>query len=122
MQEGCACHPCQVAEEGSTAFGEEPRSQVIMAFLGVGLHQPPSSALAVSALADARRMVGALLSRGGSGAHWLAEEPRLHGIRENAATLAVMEVQDYRHGVAHAYGQKYPDRLDVLGDLLAVLT
>jgi hypothetical protein len=80
-----------VAGERGSVFGEERRSQAIMAFLGAGLHQPPSLALAVTALADARRTVASLWSRGEPIAHWLASETRLHGIRENAATLAVME-------------------------------
>jgi hypothetical protein len=92
-----------------------------MAFLGAGLHQPPSTAQAVAALANARRMVASLLSRGEPVAPWLANETRLRGIRENAATLAVMEVQEYRHGTAQAYAGQHPDRVDALRDLLAVL-
>jgi hypothetical protein len=51
-----------VGERGSS-FGEERRGQVIMAFLGAGLHQPPSPAQAVTALAGARRMVASLHAR-----------------------------------------------------------
>src|SRR5215813_11817588 len=117
-----ACDPWQMVGEPGSVFGEERRSQAIMAFLGAGLHQPPSRALAVTALADARRTVASLLSRGEAIAHWLASETRLHGIRENAATLAVMEIQEYRHDTAQVYARNYPDRLDALDDLLAVLT
>jgi len=38
-----------MADEHRTPLGEERRSEVIMAFLGAGLHQPPSRALAVFA-------------------------------------------------------------------------
>jgi hypothetical protein len=63
--------------------------------------------LAASAFSGARRMVGALSSRGEPITHWLADEAQLHGIRENG-TLAVTEVQEYRHDTAHAHAQMYP--------------
>jgi hypothetical protein len=60
--------------------------------------------------------------RGESTSEWLASEIRLRGIRENAAVLAVMEIPEYRYPAAQAYALRYPDRLKVLNDLLAVLT
>jgi len=111
-----------MADEHRTPLGEERRSEVIMAFLGAGLHQPPSRALAVSCLAEARRMVASLLSRGEPIGPWLASEIRLHGIRENAAVLAAMEVTGYRHDTARSYLRDHPDRFDALHDLQAVLT
>jgi hypothetical protein len=115
------CHPWLVTGDQVRACGEERRSEVIMAFLGAGLHEPPSRALALSALAGARRTVASLLSCGELVAEWLATETRLRGIRENAATLAVMELQECRHDTAEAYARDHPDRLDILRDLLAVL-
>jgi hypothetical protein len=108
------------ADQGG-ACEEQRRSEVIMAFLGAGLHQPLSRALALSALAGARRTVASLLWRGDLVADWLATETRLRGIRENAATLAVMELRECRHGTAEAFARDHPDRLDILRDLLAVL-
>jgi hypothetical protein len=67
-------------------------------------------------------MVASLLSRGEPIAPWLDSETGLRSIRENAAALAVMEVQEYRHDTAEAYARDHRDRLDVLRDLLAVLT
>jgi hypothetical protein len=120
---GCtaACHPCHVGDEDRAQHGEEPRRKAIMAFLGAGLHQAPTPATAVPALASARRMVTSLLSRHEPITPWLANEIRLRGIRENAAILAVMEMPEYRHGTAQAYARDHPERLDVLRALLAVL-
>ena len=92
-----------------------------MAFLGAGLHDRPSRAVMLSALAGARRTIALLQARGEPVADWLASETRLRGIRENAATLAVIEVQEHRHDTAQAYARDHPDRFGVLGDLLAVL-
>jgi hypothetical protein len=94
---------------------------VITAFLGAGPHDRPSRAVMLSALAGARRTVALLQSRGEQVTDWLASETRLRGIRENAATLAVMESQEYRHDTARAYARDHPDRLGVVGDLLAAL-
>ena len=44
------CHPWQVIGEQDTPTGEGRRAEVIMAFLGAGLHDPPSRAVMVSAL------------------------------------------------------------------------
>lgn len=92
-----------------------------MAFLGAGLHDRRSRAALVSALAGARRTVAMLQSRGQPLEDWLASETRLRGIRENAAALAVMEIAEHRHDTARAYAREHPDRLGVVGDLLAVL-
>jgi hypothetical protein len=72
----------------------------------------------VSALGNARRSVAALKSRGESLDEWLKSESRLRGIRENAATLAVMEIPEMRDTVALAYGQRYPDRVPALRNWL----
>jgi hypothetical protein len=60
--------------------------------------------------------------RGESIGEWLNSEIRLHGIRENAAALAVMELPEYRHPTAQMYALHHPDRLKALNDMLAVLT
>lgn len=92
-----------------------------MDFLGAGLHQPPSRALSVAALGDARRMFASQARDELLISEWLTGEIRLHGIRENAATLAVMEVPEYRHRAAQTYALHHPDRLKALNDLLAAL-
>jgi hypothetical protein len=101
--------------------GEERRSEVIMAFLGAGLNDRPSRALMLSALAGARRTIALLQARREPLADWLASETRLRGIRENAATLAAMEVQELRHDTAQVYARDHPDRLGALGDLLSII-
>jgi hypothetical protein len=115
------CHPWQVTGEQDIPPGEGRRGEAIMAFLGAGAHNRPSRAAMVSALASARRTVAILQSRGEPVADWLASETRLRGIRENAAALAVMEIPEHRHDTAQAYAREHPDRLGVVGDLLAVL-
>ena len=107
--------------ERGSSLGEERRSQVIMAFLSVGLHQPPSPAQAVTALASARRMVASLLTRGDPVAGWLASETRGRGLRENAAVLAAMETPEYRQMAAETYAHDHPDRFQAVNDLLAAL-
>lgn len=101
---------------------EGRRRDAIMAFLGAGLHQPPSRALAVAALAAVRRMVASHQVRGESISEWLNSEIRLHGIRGNAAALAVMELPGYRHPTAQMYALHHLDHLKALNDMLAVLT
>jgi hypothetical protein len=115
------CHAGEVNVECSLPLDDEQRRHAIIAFLGAGLHQPPSPALAVEALASARRAVAAHLARGTSISEWLASQIRVHGIKENAAVLAVIEIPAYQHATAHAYAQRHPDRLKALNDLLAVL-
>jgi hypothetical protein len=97
------------------------RRDAIIAFLGAGLGQPLSTALAVDALASARRTVATHLASGASAGEWLASEIRVRGIRENAAVLAVMEIAEHQQLIAHAYLQRHPDRGKALSDLLAVL-
>jgi hypothetical protein len=50
-------------------------------------------------------MVAPLQSRGEPLTDWLASETKLRGIRENAATLAVLEIHEYRHDIARAYAR-----------------
>jgi hypothetical protein len=97
---GRGSHPWHVVGERGSSFGEERRGQVIMAVFSAGLHQPPSPAQAVTALAGARRMVASLQARGEPIADWLASEIRVHGIRENAAALAAMEIPEHRQMTA----------------------
>ena len=118
---GMGCHPWQVTGEQDLLPYQGRRGEAIIAFLGVGLHNPPSRAVMISALAGARRTVARLQSRGEPVADWLASETRLRGIRENAAALAVMELPEHRRDTAQAYAREHPDRLGVVGDLLAVL-
>jgi hypothetical protein len=100
---------------------EERRSAALTAFLGAGMSSPPSTALLVAALADARRAVAVRQARGRAIDQWLASEIRLRGIRENAAVLAVLEMRGQRDEIARAYRRQHPDRAGVLDDLLAVL-
>jgi hypothetical protein len=93
-----------------------------MAFLGAGLVQRPSRAQAVDALAAARRGVASCQARGGAVSEWLADQVRRHGIGENAAILAVLEIPDLRHQAAQGYVLEYPGRRQALEDLLAVLS
>jgi hypothetical protein len=97
------------------------RQAVLVAFLGAGLSDPPSTALVVQALADARRAVAAQPQHSPAIDQWLASEMRLHGIRENAAVLALLETPGHRERTAQVYRQQHPDRLTILSDLLAVL-
>lgn len=100
---------------------EERRSAALAAFLSTGMHSPPSTALLVAALAEARRAVAMHQARGLAIDGWLASEVRLRGIRENAAVLAVLELPGRRDETARAYRQQHPDRAGVLSELLAVL-
>jgi hypothetical protein len=72
-----------------------------MAFLGGGPDRPLSAALAVDALASARRAVAAHLAHGASIDEWLASETWIPGVRENAAVLAVMGIPEHQHPTAH---------------------
>jgi hypothetical protein len=101
---------------------EKRRAAALAAFLGAGVHSPPSTALLVAALASARRSVAMQQARGLPVDGWLAEEVRLRGIRENAAVLAVLELPGRREEAAQAYRQQHPDRAGVLSALLEVLT
>jgi hypothetical protein len=76
----------------------------------------------VAALATARHAVASHRARGDPITAWLDSQTRLHGIGENAAVLAVMEVPEYHHQTAQAYALQNPDRLDALHDLLAAPT
>lgn len=100
---------------------EQQRSQVILAFLGAGLHQPPDRALAVTALAEARRGLTAHQARDQPIGTWLAEQVRHGGIRENAATLAVLELSGHQARTAQAYTDRHPDRITALQQLLNVI-
>jgi hypothetical protein len=42
---------------------------------------------------------------------WLAGEVRFPGIKENAATLAALEIPGHRQEVAQSYASRHPDRL-----------
>jgi hypothetical protein len=119
---GRPCHAGQVNGQCSPPSDEEHRREAIIAFLGAGLHQPLSAALAVGALASARRAIAAHLASGTSIGEWLAGEIRVPGIRENAAVVAVIEMPGRQHATAHAYALRHPERLKVLNDLLAVLS
>jgi hypothetical protein len=65
----------------SCAGTDERRGQAIIAFLGAGMHDAPSPALAVQALVTARRSVAACRARNESITIWLAGEIRLPGIK-----------------------------------------
>ena len=111
----------QRSSEDADPPAEERRRAVLVAFIGAGMHSPPSTALLVTALAGARRAVAMHQARGLAIDGWLAGEVRLRGIRENAAVLAVLEIPERREETAQAYRQEHPDRAAVLNGLLAVL-
>ncbi len=92
-----------------------------MGFLCAGLDPPPSRAVLVSSLSDARRAVSLLRSRKEPLDQWLASEVRFRGIRENAATLAAMEASSDRDIIADAYRERYPQRADQLDAIIAWL-
>jgi len=97
------------------------RNQAVATFLTAGLHEPPSAASMVSALASARRAVALHRARGSAIDPWLADEVRLRGIRENAAVLAALETTNHRTAIADTYRQQNPDRADALNALLESL-
>ena len=101
---------------------EKRRAAAVAAFLGAGMHSPPSTALLVTALANARGSVAMHQARGLPVDEWLAGEVRLRGIRENAAVLAVLELPGRREEAAQAYRQQHRDRAGVLSELLDALT
>jgi hypothetical protein len=100
---------------------EERWRTAVVAFMSSGMPSPPSSALIVEALADARRVVTMLQARGHDLDEWLAGRVRLRGIRENAAVLAVLELPGRRAETAREYHYQHPDRASILGDLLTVM-
>lgn len=100
---------------------EQRHRRAITAFLRAGMHDQPSIALTVQALADARRSVAAHQARREPIDGWLAGELRSPGIKENAATLAVLEIPEYRQEISQSYTNRYPDRVAILSELLAVL-
>jgi len=97
------------------------RSAALISFLGAGLDQAPSRVVMVTALADARRAVAMLQSREEPIVQWLAREVRFRGVRENAATLAALEVSSERDAIVNAYRDRYPQRADQLDDVMAWL-
>lgn len=92
-----------------------------MEFLGAGLHPTPAMATLVSALASARRSVAAQRSRNEDIAEWLDSEVKLRGVRENAAIVAALEVPSEREKVADRYKNAYPERANLLRDLISSL-
>jgi hypothetical protein len=100
---------------------EERRHRAITAFLRAGMHDQPPLALTVQALADARKSGAAHQARREPIDGWLASELRSPGIKENAATLAVLELPEYRQETSQSYASRHPDRLAILNELLAVL-
>lgn len=98
-----------------------PRSQAIAAFLSAGVAPQPAKALLVRALAEARRSVWILQHAGKPAAAWLGTESRHRGLRENAATLAVMEIPELTAEVAADYAERYPDRAGTLRRILDYL-
>ncbi|MFF5235039.1 hypothetical protein [Dactylosporangium sp. NPDC000521] len=100
---------------------ESRRSEAIVGFLSAGLDVPPSRAVIVSALGEARRVVRGRRELGLGIGEWLDGEVRLRGVRENAAVLAVLEVPEWRDGAAGGYRGAHPERAGVLEAVLAVI-
>jgi hypothetical protein len=111
------------AEAGSHpahSTSHQSSDQAIIAFLAAGLDPPPSTAVMVAALANARREVAAHQARRRPIDAWLSSETRLRGIRENAAVLAALETPQ-RTQVAQSHRDQHPGRTAVLATLLAAL-
>jgi hypothetical protein len=104
------------------SHAEDMRREALIAFLGAGMSPAPTTALLVSALANARRAVDALQDHGEPIDFWLEGEMRCRGIRENAATLAAMEIREMRENVAEEYARRYPDRASSLRAILNFLS
>lgn len=111
----------ELPPEPSDSSPENIHRKALIAFLSAGMAPIPTTAQLVSALATARRSVAALQSRGEPLDEWLNSECRLRGIRENAATLATMEVPGIRDQVAHQYRQAHPDRAEIVTIMLRYL-
>ena len=97
------------------------RSQAITAFLSSGVVPEPTKALLVRALAAARRSVRELRDAGKPVAAWLGTQSRYGGLRENAATVAVLEIPELTAEVAADYAERFPDRAGVLRRMLDCL-
>jgi hypothetical protein len=97
------------------------RSEALTAFLSAGVAPRPTKALLVRALAAARRSVQELRHAGRPVADWLGTESRYGGLRENAATLAVLEIPELTAAVAADYAKRHPDRADALRQMLDCL-
>jgi len=100
---------------------EDLRRKALIAFLGAGMTPPPSTALLVSSLANARRSVAAHQAGGTPLDQWLEDEMHYSGIRENAAALATMELPDMRDRTASEYSRRHPDRAQQLQEILRYL-
>jgi hypothetical protein len=100
------------------AYQEHQRSRAILAFLGAGLQQPPDRALAVTALGSASRDLAARQASSQPIGPWLTEQARHGGIRENAASLAVLELPELHRQAAQAYADRNPDRITALNQLI----
>jgi hypothetical protein len=112
---------CPTAHRQVGPEAEERRRRAITAFLRAGTRDQPSLALTVQALADARKSVAAHHARREPIDGWLAGELRSQGIKEDAATLAVLELPEYRQQTSQSYISRHPDRVAILNELLAVL-
>lgn len=102
----------------TNASDEDRRREALIALLGAGMSPSPDKALLVSALADARRSVAALGKREADIGEWLDTETRFPGIRENAATVAALELPAMRAQVASRYSVKYPERVHLVDDYI----
>jgi hypothetical protein len=111
----------ELPPEPSDSSSKNIRREALIAFLGAGMTPTPAAAQLVSVLATARRSVAALQSRGEPLYEWLNSECRLRGVRENAATLATMEVPGMRDQTAHQYRQAHPDRAEIVTRMLRYL-
>jgi hypothetical protein len=100
---------------------EEARRAALMSLLAAGLDGRTPRSVLVPALAEARRSVAALHSRGESLDGWLSEQMKLRGVRENAAVIAATELAEYREGVAQQCRVAYPERTSEIDDWLRVV-
>ena len=119
LREDVAVNEVPIASGGSDPA--DLRRRALIAFLAAGMAPAPATAQLVSALANARRAVAANLSQGLPVGEWMQSEIRFRGIRENAAILAALEIPEMREPVATRFRQEYPERENILDEILAYL-
>ena len=69
----------------------------------------------------AQRPSAAILARVAHGqlvSEWVSDQIRVRGVRECAAVFATMEADIDRYALAEAYRARYPNRAELLDELL----
>lgn len=110
-----------LVSQRETRSGLVDRREALITFLGAGMAPLPTRALLVSALSGARCSVAALRHSEQLLGEWLKSEIRHPGIRENAAMLATIEILEMPDRAMREFSRKYPDRDQLLQDMLSCL-